>query len=202
MRVGLTGGIGSGKSAVAEMLHEHGARIIDTDRLSREAVAPRSEVLAGIAKRWPRALASDGTLDRKAMAEIVFSDPEARKTLNALLHPRIRELAFAEAARARPGEVVVFVVPLLFESDFYRLCDVTVAVTAPAEQRLQRVVARDAVSAEHARARMLAQIDPEEARRRADCVIENDGTLEQLRARVAELWQRLSAAARDRDAPR
>ncbi|HVA38013.1 MAG TPA: dephospho-CoA kinase [Candidatus Dormibacteraeota bacterium] len=200
MRVGLTGGIGSGKSAVAEMLRDRGARIVDTDQLSRRAVAPRSEVLAEIAKRWPQAMAPDGTLDRQAMARIVFNDARARKALNALLHPRIRELAFEEAARAQPGEIVVFVVPLLFESDFWRLCDVTVAVIAPMEQRLHRVVARDAVSEEHARARMAAQIDPEEARRRADYVLENDGTLEELRARVDELWERLTAAARDRDA--
>lgn len=195
VKVGLTGGIGSGKSLVAEMLREHGAHIIDTDELSRRAVAPHGEALVAIARRWPEALAPDGTLDRQAMARIVFSDPGARKTLEQLLHPRIRELALAEAGRAKPGAIVVFVVPLLFESDFWKLCDVTVAVSAPRELRLQRVTQRDGVSEEHALARMAAQIDPDETRRRADHVIENDGTPEQLRARVDELWGRLSASA-------
>jgi len=195
VKVGLTGGIGSGKSVVADMLRRHGARIIDTDELSRRAVAPRSEVLTAIAERWPQAISADGTLDRKEMARIVFSDPAARKMLESLLHPRIRELAFAEASHAKPGEIVVFVVPLLFESDFWKLCDKTVAVVAPREQRLHRVVQRDSVSEEHALARMAAQIDPDEARRRADYVIENDGTLEQLQVRVDELWRSLTASA-------
>ena len=193
MRVGLTGGIGSGKSAVAELLRAHGARIIDTDVLSRQVVAPGGEALAAIARRWPQAIAPDGTLDRPALAAIVFADAQARAELNALLHPRIRELALAQAAQAQPGEVVVFVVPLLFESDFWKLCDKTVAVTAPLEQRMRRIVERDAASAEHARARMAAQIDPGQARRRADYVVENDGTLADLRARVDVLWGALSA---------
>ena len=195
MKVGLTGGIGSGKSAVAELLRAHGAHIVDTDVLSREAVAPGGEALAAIARRWPQAIASDGTLDRQAMAAVVFSDAQARADLNALLHPRIRALASEQAAQAKPGEIVVFVVPLLFESDFWKLCDKTVVVAAPLEQRLRRVVERDNVSEEHARARMAAQIDPDHARRRADYVVENDGTLDDLRLRVDSLWSALSACA-------
>ncbi|TAM62390.1 dephospho-CoA kinase [bacterium] len=195
MRVGLTGGIGSGKSAVAELLRGHGARIIDTDLLAREAVAPGSKALASIARRWPQALAVDGTLDRTALAAVVFADPQARAELNALLHPRIRELALAQAARATPGEIVVFVVPLLFESDFWKMCDKTVAVIAPLEARLRRIVERDGASLEQARARMAAQIEPALARSRADYVVENDGTLEDLRARVEVLWRLLRAGA-------
>ncbi|TAM77529.1 dephospho-CoA kinase [bacterium] len=193
VKVGLTGGIGSGKSVVAELLRVHGARIIDTDALSRQVVAPGGEALAVIARRWPQAIAPDGTLDRQAMAAIVFSDAQARAGLNALLHPRIRALAFEQAAQAKPGEIVVFVVPLLFESGFWKLCDKTVAVIAPLEQRLRRVVERDNVSEEHARARMAAQIDPDQARRRADYVVENGGTPDDLRLRVDSLWNALSA---------
>ncbi|TAM86587.1 dephospho-CoA kinase, partial [bacterium] len=181
VRIGLTGGIGSGKSAVAGLLRAHGARIVDTDALSREAVSPGGEALAAIARRWPQTIAPDGTLDRQAMAVLVFSDAQARAALNALLHPRIRALAFEQAAQAKPGEIVVFVVPLLFESDFWKLCDKTVVVAAPLEQRLRRVVERDNLSEAHVRARMAAQIDPDEARRRADYVVENDGTLDDLR---------------------
>lgn len=185
LRVGLTGGIGSGKSAVAEVLREHGATIVDADVLAREAVAPGSEGLREIARTWPAAVRPGGELDRAAMAAIVFADDAARQRLQAITHPRVRALA-DELERAAPDGIVVHVVPLLFEGDFWRRCDRTVVVIAPDEVRLARVIARDATQREAIERRMAAQIDPALARTRADYVIENDGDLEALRERT--LW--------------
>jgi len=180
LRVGLTGGIGSGKSAVAELLREQGATIVDADVLAREVVAPGSDGLHEIARAWPRAIGSDGALDRAAMAAIVFADPAARVQLQAITHPRVR--ARAEAIeRDAPAGIVVHVVPLLFEGDFWRRCDRTVVVIAPDAMRIVRVIARDAVEREAVERRMAAQIDPALARTRADYVIENDGDLAALR---------------------
>lgn len=180
LRVGLTGGIGSGKSAVAEVLREQGATVVDADLLAREVVAPGSDGLREIARAWPQAIGSDGELDRTAMAAIVFADPAARTRLQAITHPRVR--ARAEAIeRDAPDGIVVHVVPLLFEGDFWRRCDRTVVVIAPDAVRIARVIARDAVEREAVERRMAAQIDPALARTRADFVIENAGDLAALR---------------------
>src|SRR5476649_2181368 len=115
LRVGLTGGIGSGKSAVAEVWRERGAAIIDADVLAREAVAPGTRGLEEIALRWPAVIAADGTLDRAALGRIVFGNDEERATLNGIVHPRVRALALAREAEVPAGRLVVHVVPLLFE---------------------------------------------------------------------------------------
>jgi dephospho-CoA kinase len=180
LRVGLTGGIGSGKSAVAEVLREGGATIVDADVLAREVVAPGSEGLREIARTWPEAIGADGALDRAAMAAIVFADPAARERLQAITHPAVRARA-EELEREAPDGVIVHVVPLLFEGDFWRRCDRTVVVIAPAQVRVARVIARDATEREAVERRMAAQIDPALARTRADYVIENDGDLAALR---------------------
>jgi dephospho-CoA kinase len=187
LRVGLTGGIGAGKSAVARILEDLGAYIVDTDALAREAVAPNSDGFMEIARVWPQVVRT-GALDRQALAEIVFNDPTARERLNAILHPHIRRLAMERDARAKPGQLVVHVVPLLFETGYDRLVDKTIAVHAPEANRIARIVARDAIDEARVRARMAAQIDPEEARRRADFTIENDGDIRHLRARTAEVY--------------
>ncbi|HZX68393.1 MAG TPA: dephospho-CoA kinase [Candidatus Elarobacter sp.] len=189
LRVGLTGGIGSGKSAVAEVLRAHGATIIDADVLAREIVAPGSDGLREIARTWPAAIGADGALDRAAMAAIVFADPAARAQLQAITHPRVR--ARAEVLeRDAPDGIVVHVVPLLFEGDFWRRCDRTMVVIAPDAVRIARVIARDAAEREAVERRMAAQIDPALARTRADYVIENAGDLAALR----EETLRVSAA--------
>jgi dephospho-CoA kinase len=180
LRVGLTGGIGSGKSAVASMFAERGATLIDADVLAREVVAPGSEGLREIGALWPAAIGADGALDRPALAGIVFADEAARGLLNAITHPRVRARA-AELERDAPGGLVVHVIPLLFEGDYWRSCEKTVVVIAPAETRIARVVARDAAERAAVERRMAAQIDPELARTRADYVIENDGDLDSLR---------------------
>jgi dephospho-CoA kinase len=180
LRVGLTGGIGSGKSAVAAILAERGATVVDADVLAREAVAPGSAGLREIAARWPQAIGPDGALDRPALAAIVFADEGARAALNAITHPRVRARA-EELEREAPDGLVVHVVPLLFEGDFWRRCEKTIVVIAPDEVRIARVIARDAVERRDVERRMAAQIDPALARRRADYVVENDGDLGALR---------------------
>ena len=192
MRVGLTGGIGSGKSVVASVFAEHGALVVDTDAIAREVVAPNSDGLREIARVWPQTVRG-GALDRGTLADIVFGDPAARERLNALLHPHIRRIALERDARAKPGQLVVHVVPLLFETGYDRIVDKSVLVTAPLERRIARVVERDHLDEARVRARIAAQIEPDRARRAADFVIENDDGLEQLRARAWAVYEQLRA---------
>jgi dephospho-CoA kinase len=191
LRVGLTGGIGSGKSEVARIFEELGAYIVDTDQLAREAVAPNSDGLLAVAHAWPSAVRG-GTLDRTALAEVVFSDPQARQRLNEIVHPFVRRLAIEREANAKDGQVVVHIVPLLFETGYVELVDRTVVVIAPENERIARVVQRDHTDEAHVRARMAAQMDPEEARARADYVIENDGNLDHLRERTRGVFNALT----------
>jgi len=191
VRVGLTGGIGAGKSAVAKILEDLGAYIVDTDALAREAVAPNSDGFMEIARVWPQVVRT-GALDRAALAEIVFNDPPARERLNAILHPHIRRLAMERETRAKPGQLVVHVVPLLFETGYDRLVDKTVVVVAPEDRRIARIVARDGIDEARVRARMAVQIDPAEARQRAGYTIENDGDFERLRERTAAVYRALA----------
>jgi dephospho-CoA kinase len=190
LRVGLTGGIGSGKSAVAAVFAERGAAVIDADALAREMVAPGSAGLREILELWPAAVGADGALDRPALAAIVFADDAARGRLNAITHPLVRSRA-ADLEREAPDGIVVHVVPLLFEGDFWRTCDKIVVVFAPQDVRIARVIARDATDASAVERRMAAQIDPALARARADYVIENDGDLGDLRERSAQVYAAL-----------
>jgi dephospho-CoA kinase len=192
MRVGLTGGIGSGKSAVAKLFEEFGAFVIDTDILAREAAAPNSDGFLAITRVWPEVV-RHGVLDRAALAEIVFSDPAARERLNAIVHPHVRRLAIEREARARPGQLVVHVVPLLFETNYDDIVDKSVLVAAPEAARIARIVARDRLDEASVRARMAAQIPPEQARSRADYVIENGGDFGGLRERALAVYERLSS---------
>jgi dephospho-CoA kinase len=192
MRVGLTGGIGSGKSEVAKIFAELGAFVIDTDELSREAVAPGSDGLRQIATLWPEVV-RDGALDRAALAAIVFADESQRERLNAIVHPEVRRLAAERERQAMPDQPIVQVVPLLFEVGLDAHMDRNVVVIAPDAARLGRVLARDRTDASQVRARMAAQISPDEARRRADYVIENDADLAALRTRTAHVYAELTA---------
>jgi dephospho-CoA kinase len=188
MRVGLTGGIGSGKSEVARILESLGAYIIDTDGLAREAVASGSDGLRDIARAWPSVVRED-CLDRAALAQIVFSDPAARERLNAIVHPHVRRLADERERYAKPGQLIVHVVPLLFETGYDRRVDRAIVVIAPDEERVRRVVQRDRMSEQQVRARMASQIDPQEARRRATYCIENDGDMSHLRERTRAVYE-------------
>ncbi len=191
LRVGLTGGIGSGKSEVARIFADLGAYVIDTDELAREAVAPNSDGLLMIMHVWPQ-FVRGGALDRTALAEVVFSDPQALARLNEIVHPFVRRLAKEREANAKPGQLVVHVVPLLFESGYIDMVDKSVVVIAPDEQRTARVVLRDSTDADHVRARMAMQIDPKDARARADYVIENDGDVAHLRKQTRAVYDALT----------
>ena len=193
MRVGLTGGIGSGKSEVSRFLESFGAYIVDTDILARESVAPNSDGLREIARAWPSVVRA-GNLNRSALAEIVFKDPGAREKLNAIVHPHVRRLAQDRERFAAPDQIVVHVVPLLFETGYAAQCDATIVVVSPDDQRIARVVRRDGMTEDRVRARMAAQMDPNAARGLATYVIENDGKLTHLRDRTREVFDRLVRA--------
>lgn len=193
MRVGLTGGIGAGKSEVARLFCEFGALVIDTDALSREATAPGTAGLREIAALWPQAVRG-GRLDRGALAEIVFADAVARERLEAILHPSIRRLALERESAARPGQLLVHVVPLLFETGYADSVERTVLVEAPRALRIARSAARDGLEPSAVEARMAVQIDPELAAQRADYVIRNDGDLAALRRSARAVFDRLQAA--------
>lgn len=144
-----------------------------------------------IAQRWPAAVAPDGTLDRAALAAIVFGDDRARARLNAIVHPRVRALAAAREELAPPDAPVVHVIPLLFEGDAWKSFDATVVVVAPDELRIERAMRRDGVERGDVERRMRAQIDPLVARARATYVIENDGDFDALRARALTVYDDL-----------
>jgi dephospho-CoA kinase len=191
LRVGLTGGIGSGKSEVARVFADLGAYIIDTDELAREAVAPNSDGLFAIAHVWPQ-FVRGGALDRSALAEVVFSDPQQLSRLNEIVHPFVRRLAKEREANAKLDQLIVHVVPLLFETGYIDMVDKSVVVIAPDEQRIARVVHRDGIDADHVRARMAMQIDPKDARARADYVIDNDGDVAHLREQTRAVYDALT----------
>lgn len=191
MRVGLTGGIGSGKSAVARLFGQWGAVIIDADVLAREVVAPGTSGQAAVAALWPQVVTPDGALDRVALSRIVFADPAARERLTSIVHPRVRAAAAALEAQSSPGAVVVHVVPLLFEGGYWRTCDANVLVTAPSHTRIARVVARDGLTEADVRARMAAQIEPDRAATMADYQIANDADLATLEARAHIVYRAL-----------
>ena len=192
LRVGLTGGIGSGKSEVAKIFGVLGALVVDADALARDALAPGSPGLAAIARRFPAAIATDGSLDRAVLARIVFAESGARDELNAIVHPEVRRRGAALEASAGPQQIVVHDVPLLFEGGFYRACDANVLVVADDETRVGRVVARSGLAPEDVRRRMAAQIDPDRARELADYTIDNDGTIDALVDAVRDVYADLN----------
>jgi dephospho-CoA kinase len=190
MRIGLTGGIGSGKSEVAKVFERLGALVIDTDLLARDAVAAHTDGLHEIARVWPQVL-RNGALDRAKLAEIVFADPVARERLNGIVHPHVRRLADRMERSAKPGQPIVQMIPLLFESRLEATMDKTVVVIAPDEKRVARTVKRDKITEGAVRSRMAAQIDPRLARKRADYVILNDGDLARLQERAKATYEML-----------
>ena len=193
--VGLTGGIGSGKSTVARRLLAWGAVVIDADQIAREVVEPGQPALAEIVDRFgPRVLTGDGHLDRPAMADIVFNDPEARAALEDITHPRIgeevaRRVAEAEAAEQEDGRerVVVIDHPLLVETGKAATFPIVVVVVAPEDVRVERLVSSRGMDAEDARARLAAQTDDETRIEAATHVIDNSGTIDELHAQVDAL---------------
>ncbi len=200
MRVyGLTGGIGTGKTTVSALLAEKGAVIVDADAIAREIVAPGSEGLASIVQAFGEGvLDTTGRLNRDALAKLVFSDEAKRKQLEGLTHPRIVK-AMAEriaAAGAANAQVVILDVPLLYETgNLIGAVEKVIVVYAPADLQVERVISRNDFSPEHVRARMDAQMDIEEKKRRADYLIDNSGDLESTRRQVDALWDRLAGSS-------
>jgi dephospho-CoA kinase len=199
LRVGLTGGIGSGKSAVSERLAAHGAVVLDADKAARAVVEPGTPGLALVAEAFgPGVLRDDGSLDRAKVAGIVFADDAARGRLNAIVHPLVHEhMRAAERAAvqsAGDGAIIVHDVPLLAEGGRGTEFDLVIVVDAPPEIQVERLAARG-MPEEQARARMAAQATRGQRLAVADIVIDNSGTLEDLDRRVAEVWADLRARA-------
>jgi dephospho-CoA kinase len=189
LRVGLTGGIGSGKSTVAGRLAEHGAVLIDSDRIAREVVAPGSDGLAEVATAFgPAVLTPEGSLDRPALAAIVFADDEARARLNAIVHPRIGARTAALTAAAAPDAVIVHDVPLLVENGLAPMYHLVIVVDAPIEQRVRRLVRDRGMAERDVLARIAAQADEPRRRAVADVWLDNGGTADQALAVADELW--------------
>ncbi len=196
VKVGLTGGIGAGKSEVARRLAELGAQVIDADKLAREVVAPGTEGLAEVVAAFgPEVVGEDGALDRPALGRRVFGDGDARRRLESIIHPRVRARTAELIAAQPPDAVVVNDVPLLVETGLGRGFDLVVVVLAEEVTRLRRLVEGRGMSEDEARSRIAAQATDEQRRAVADVVLCNDGTLEELRAAVDDLWrQRLRPA--------
>jgi dephospho-CoA kinase len=195
LRIGLTGGIGSGKSTVAGLLAARGARIVDADRIAREVVAPGSAGLAAVVAAFGSGvLTEDGALDRPALAAVVFSDPQARARLDGIVHPLVRARAAELVAEAPADAVVVQDVPLLVETGQAASYDLVLVVEADLETRVRRLVQRG-LGADDARARIAAQATDEQRRAVADVVLDNSGTPEELEAQVDRFWTERVAPA-------
>lgn len=193
MIIGLTGGIACGKSTVARMLEKRGAKIVDADLIAREVVEPGSPVLDQIVDRFGRdVLNADGSLNRKRLADIIFSDAEAKRDLERLTHPairaRIRE-RLAELERERPRGLNVADIPLLYESKLEHEYPEIMVVYVPESVQLQRLMERDGLDERQAMSRIRAQMPIEEKKRRADIVIDNSGSLRETEEQVDRFWK-------------
>jgi dephospho-CoA kinase len=194
---GLTGNIGSGKSKAADFFVQFGAVLVDADLLAREVVAPGAPALTQIENTFGETVITEaGELNRKALGGIIFTDPDKRKTLETILHPQIRALylnRLEKIARSEArNQIVIYAVPLLFESGFsYDELDGTIVVYAPKETCIERVMARDSCSRELAEKKYTSQIPGEAKKKKADFVIENDGSLDALREQVKALYSTL-----------
>jgi dephospho-CoA kinase len=204
LRVGLTGGIGSGKSEVSRRLAARGAAIIDADLAARQVVQPGTPGLGQIAAVFgPGVLRPDGSLDRDRLGQLVFADPGLRAKLNAIVHPLVhermrqleREAIAAADQRGRPAAIIVHDVPLLAENGLNRDFDAVLVVDAPDDQRVRRLTATRGMTAAHARDRMAAQASREQRLAIADIVIDNSSGLDDLDRRVAEAWAVLRGLA-------
>ncbi|WP_432975790.1 dephospho-CoA kinase [Dactylosporangium sp. CA-233914] len=188
--VGLTGGIGAGKSAVAQRLAALGAVIVDADRLAREVVAPGTEGLARVVEAFgPGVLDPSGALDRPALARIVFADTEARGRLEAITHPLVRARTAELVTAAPPGSIIVNDVPLIVEKNMAGLYSLVVIVFASLSTRLDRLIRIRGMSRDEAMARISAQASDEQRHAVADIEIFNDGTPEDLDRAVAAAWE-------------
>jgi len=195
--VGLTGGIGSGKSTAARMLRERGAAVFDADVLAREAVAPGTEGHQAVVERFGAdVLAPGGELDREALASVVFADPAARRDLEAIVHPEVRRL-FAEGSDAYrdTDRVVVLSAPLLVETGMHSAFDVLVVVAVPVSVQVERLMRDRGMSEAAVRARIDAQAPLEDKAAVADILLDNEGSPEELARQIDRIWADLVARA-------
>ena len=195
--VGLTGGIGSGKSTVARLLEKRGAVVFDADLLAREAVEPGTPGHAAVIERFGAdVLAPGGELDREALASIVFADPAARRDLEQIVHPEVRRL-FAEGSEAYrdTDRVVVFSAPLLVETGMHTAFEILVVVSATVATQIERLMRQRGMSEPSIRARIDAQAPLEDKAAAADFLVDNEGSLDELESQVERLWNDLSARA-------
>jgi dephospho-CoA kinase len=195
--VGLTGGIGSGKSTVAHMLEDRGAVVVDADELSHRVIAPGAPGHEKVIERFgPNVLAPGGDVDREALASIVFADPAARRDLEAIVHPEVRRMFAEEAERYRDTDkVVVFSAPLIVETGIYTLFEVLIVVSTRIETQVQRLMRERGMSEEDVRARIAAQLPLEAEAEVADVIVDNEGTLDELEGQVDCVWKDLQARA-------
>ena len=194
-RVGLTGGVASGKSTVSAILAELGAVVIDADVLAREVVAPGTEGLAAVVEEFgPDVLGPEGGLDRPRLGALVFADPERRRALEAIIHPRVRARAAEIEAAAPADAVVVHDIPLLAETGQAASFDAAVVVDVPVEVQVDRMVRIRGMSEADARARIAAQADRDARLSVATYVVENTGDLDELRARVEEVYRTIESS--------
>jgi dephospho-CoA kinase len=198
--IGLTGGVGSGKSTVAAMLRDLGAVVVDADEATHAVYEPGTPGFDAVAQEFGDYYIRDGRIDRQRLGELVFKDAASRRRLNAIVHPLVREWMAARTAEAadRGAEIVVQEVPLLFENGLEPLYSSVVLVYVPEAMQLERLVAPSTATfrsrgftADRARAVIATQVPIEEKRRRADHVIDNSGTLEATRRQVEQLWAKL-----------
>ncbi|MER7394753.1 dephospho-CoA kinase [Streptomyces sp. NPDC000151] len=194
VKVGLTGGIGAGKSEVSRLLASYGAVIVDADKIAREVVEPGTPGLAAVVEAFGTdVLTPDGTLDRPKLGALVFADPDRLKALNAIVHPLVGARSAELEAAAGQDAVVIHDVPLLTENGLAPLYDTVVVVDAAPETQLRRLVALRGMTEDEAKTRMSAQATREQRLAIADLVIDNDGPLEALEPQVREIWERLRA---------
>ena len=195
--LGLTGGIGSGKSMVASMFANLGAEVIDADQLAREVVEPGQPALEEIATAFGSGvLMPDGRLDRGKLARIIFADPVARARLNAITHPRIQERMATEMALrgSRPG-LLILDIPLLYENDRASTVEAVIVVWVDSKTQLRRLNERDGLTVDEARQRIAAQMPLDEKRARADLVVDNSGSRENTRRQVEAIYRRFAPTA-------
>jgi dephospho-CoA kinase len=194
--IGLTGGVGSGKSTVAAILRELGAEVVDADEASHAVYEPGTPGFAAVVRDFGQDYVRDGRIDRKALGELVFKHPEARRRLNTIVHPLVREWMAQRTVEAveRGAEVIVQDVPLLFENKLEELFPTTVLVWVPREVQVERLVNGRGFTPERAREVIAAQMPIDEKRSRATHVIDNSGTRESTRVQVERLWEALTGA--------
>jgi len=196
LRVGLTGGIGSGKSAVSSRLAARGAVVIDSDVLAREVVAKGTDGLAEVVEAFGNdVLTAEGELDRPALGRIVFGDESARRRLEAIVHPRVRARAAEIEAQSPVAAIVVHDIPLLVETGQVDRFDLVLVVDAPVDVQLERLTAERGMTDEEAKQRVASQASRAERLAAADLVVENSGTLVDLDHRIDEVWATLEQRA-------